>query len=98
MLTNPNTRGLFEKRLRQVTEAVHRAGGLVYGDGANLNAILGIVKPADMGFDVVHINVHKTFSTPHGTGGPGAGPVVVSPALEPFLPAPVVRHENGNYA
>src|SRR5438874_2057936 len=99
MLTNPNTRGLFEKRLREVTDAVHGAGGLVYGDGANLNAILGIVKPADMGFDVLHINVHKTFSTPHGTGGPGAGPVVVSEKLAPFLPNPVVvRNDNGSFA
>lgn len=99
MLTNPNTLGLFEKQLLEVTDAVHRAGGLVYGDGANLNAILGIVKPAEMGFDVVHINVHKTFSTPHGTGGPGAGPVVVSDKLEPFLPAPVVvRKADGSYA
>ncbi|HLY66174.1 MAG TPA: aminomethyl-transferring glycine dehydrogenase subunit GcvPB, partial [Chloroflexota bacterium] len=99
MLTNPNTLGLFEKRLREVTAAVHRAGGLVYGDGANLNAILGIVKPAEMGFDVLHINVHKTFSTPHGTGGPGAGPVVVGEKLAPFLPAPVVvRREDGSYA
>ncbi|HVA23340.1 MAG TPA: aminomethyl-transferring glycine dehydrogenase subunit GcvPB [Chloroflexota bacterium] len=99
MLTNPNTLGLFEQRLLDVTDAVHRAGGLVYGDGANLNAILGIVKPAEMGFDVLHINVHKTFSTPHGTGGPGAGPVVVSDKLEPFLPAPaVVRRMDGAYA
>jgi glycine dehydrogenase subunit 2 len=90
MLTNPNTLGLFEKDLRRVTQAVHNVGGLVYGDGANLNAILGIVKPAEMGFDCVHINVHKTFSTPHGSGGPGAGPVVVSERLEPFLPTPVV--------
>jgi len=99
MLTNPNTLGLFEQHLPDVTEAVHRAGGLVYGDGANLNAILGIVKPAEMGFDVLHINVHKTFSTPHGTGGPGAGPVVVSDKLEPFLPAPAVtRQADGTYA
>jgi glycine dehydrogenase subunit 2 len=99
MLTNPNTLGLFEKRLREVTAAVHEAGGLVYGDGANLNAILGIVKPAAMGFDVLHINVHKTFSTPHGTGGPGAGPVVVSDKLVPFLPAPVVvRRDDGSFA
>ncbi len=98
MLTNPNTLGLFEQQLLDVTAAVHRAGGLVYGDGANLNAILGIVKPAEMGFDVVHINVHKTFSTPHGTGGPGAGPVVVSSALEPFLPSPVVRKEGAAYS
>jgi len=90
MLTNPNTLGLFEKDLRRVTEAVHRVGGLVYGDGANLNAILGVVKPAQMGFDCLHINVHKTFSTPHGSGGPGAGPVVVNERLEPFLPTPVV--------
>jgi glycine dehydrogenase subunit 2 len=90
MLTNPNTLGLFERQLREVTAAVHRVGGLVYGDGANLNAILGVVKPAAMGFDCVHINVHKTFSTPHGSGGPGAGPVVVNERLAPFLPAPVV--------
>ncbi|HEV7663012.1 MAG TPA: aminomethyl-transferring glycine dehydrogenase subunit GcvPB [Chloroflexota bacterium] len=99
MLTNPNTLGLFEKQLREVTAAVHRVGGLVYGDGANLNAILGVVKPAEMGFDCLHINVHKTFSTPHGSGGPGAGPVVVSKALEPFLPAPmVVQRADGSFA
>jgi glycine dehydrogenase subunit 2 len=99
MLTNPNTLGLFERHLREVTAAVHEAGGLVYGDGANLNAILGVVKPADMGFDCVHINVHKTFSTPHGAGGPGAGPVAVSAALEPYLPAPVVvKREDGTFA
>jgi glycine cleavage system P protein (glycine dehydrogenase) subunit 2 len=98
MLTNPNTLGLFEKKLRAVTEAVHRVGGLVYGDGANLNAILGIVKPATMGFDCLHINVHKTFSTPHGSGGPGAGPVVVNERLEPFLPAPlVVQNPDGTF-
>jgi glycine dehydrogenase subunit 2 len=90
MLTNPNTLGLFEEHLLEVTRLVHDAGGLVYGDGANLNAILGVVKPADMGFDCLHINVHKTFATPHGAGGPGAGPVVVSAALEPYLPTPVV--------
>jgi glycine dehydrogenase subunit 2 len=90
MLTNPNTLGLFERQLREVTAAVHSVGGLVYGDGANLNAILGVVKPAEMGFDCLHINVHKTFSTPHGSGGPGAGPVVVNDVLAPFLPAPVV--------
>src|SRR5438034_6909705 len=99
MLTNPNTLGLFEQQLREVTGAVHRAGGLVYGDGANLNAILGVVKPAEMGFDCLHINVHKTFSTPHGSGGPGAGPVVVGEALEPFLPTPVVvQRADGSYA
>ncbi len=99
MLTNPNTLGLFEQGLLDVTAAVHQAGGLVYGDGANLNAILGAVKPADMGFDVLHINVHKTFSTPHGSGGPGAGPVVVGDKLAPFLPAPIViRRQDGSYA
>jgi glycine dehydrogenase subunit 2 len=99
MLTNPNTLGLFEQQLRDVTEAVHAVGGLVYGDGANLNAILGVVKPADMGFDCLHINVHKTFSTPHGSGGPGAGPVAVGERLEPFLPVPMVmRRADGTYA
>jgi glycine dehydrogenase subunit 2 len=99
MLTNPNTLGLFEKQLREVTDAVHRVGGLVYGDGANLNAILGVVKPAEMGFDCLHINVHKTFSTPHGSGGPGAGPVVVSEKLEPYLPTPVVvQRSTGSFA
>jgi glycine dehydrogenase subunit 2 len=98
MLTNPNTLGLFERHLRDVTDAVHRAGGLVYGDGANLNAILGVVKPAEMGFDCLHINTHKTFSTPHGAGGPGAGPVVVSELLEPYLPVPVVaRRADGQF-
>ena len=90
MLTNPNTLGLFEQEIREVTEAIHAAGGLVYGDGANLNAILGAVKPADLGFDVLHINTHKTFSTPHGGGGPGCGPVVARDFLEPYLPKPVV--------
>jgi glycine dehydrogenase subunit 2 len=90
MLTNPNTLGLFEQEILEVTETIHRAGGLVYGDGANLNAILGAVKPADLGFDVLHINTHKTFSTPHGGGGPGCGPVAVRDILEPFLPKPVV--------
>ncbi len=99
MLTNPNTLGLFEQHLRDVTTAVHAAGGLVYGDGANLNAILGVVKPADMGFDCLHINLHKTFSTPHGAGGPGAGPVAVGPALAPYLPSPmVVQRADGSYA
>jgi glycine dehydrogenase subunit 2 len=98
MLTNPSTLGLFDQNLLRVTELVHQAGGLVYGDGANLNAILGICKPADLGFDCLHINVHKTFSTPHGSGGPGAGPVVVNAKLEPFLPVPVVvRDDDGRY-
>jgi glycine dehydrogenase subunit 2 len=99
MLTNPNTLGLFEQEIRDVTEAIHNAGGLVYGDGANLNAILGAVKPADLGFDVLHINTHKTFSTPHGGGGPGCGPVVARGILEPFLPKPVVsRRVDGDGA
>jgi len=90
MLTNPNTLGLFDEHVREVTRRVHAAGGLVYGDGANLNAIMGIVKPADLGFDVMHLNLHKTFSTPHGGGGPGSGPVVVTAALAPYLPGPIV--------
>ncbi len=97
MLTNPSTLGVFERRIKEIAEIVHKAGGLLYYDGANLNAILGKVKPGDMGFDVVHLNLHKTFSTPHGGGGPGAGPVVVGERLLPFLPLPVVGEENGEY-
>ncbi len=93
MLTNPNTLGLFEEEIEGIAEAVHRVGGLLYFDGANLNAILGRVRPGDMGYDIVHMNVHKTFATPHGGGGPGAGPVAVVERLEPFLPAPVVAHD-----
>ncbi|MCL1909779.1 MAG: aminomethyl-transferring glycine dehydrogenase subunit GcvPB [Kiritimatiellaeota bacterium] len=85
MLTNPTTLGLFEKNIRQIAEIVHDAGGLMYYDGANLNAIMGIVRPGDMGFDIVHLNLHKTFSTPHGGGGPGSGPVGCKAALVPFL-------------
>jgi len=88
MLTNPNTLGLFEEDIVAVAEAVHGVGGLLYYDGANLNAILGVVRPGDMGFDIVHLNLHKTFATPHGGGGPGAGPVAVSERLAPFLPGP----------
>jgi glycine dehydrogenase subunit 2 len=88
MLTNPNTLGLFEEDIAEIAAAVHGVGGLLYYDGANLNAILGIVRPGDMGFDVVHLNLHKTFATPHGGGGPGAGPVAVSERLAPFLPGP----------
>ena len=95
MLTNPNTLGLFEKDIGKITEMVHSAGGLVYFDGANLNAILGVVRPGDMGFDIVHLNLHKTFSTPHGGGGPGAGPVAVSDRLERYLPAPMVGYDEG---
>ncbi len=90
MLTNPNTLGLFEEHLLEVIETVHAAGGLVYGDGANLNALLGIAKPGELGFDVMHLNLHKTFATPHGGGGPGSGPVVCAPHLADFLPGPVV--------
>ncbi len=98
MLTNPSTLGLFEKNICAVTEIVHAAGGLVYYDGANANAIMGLTRPGDMGFDVVHFNLHKTFSTPHGGGGPGAGPVGVKKILEPFLPIPVVvQNEEGLY-
>jgi glycine dehydrogenase subunit 2 len=88
MLTNPNTLGLFEEDIAEVAEAVHEVGGLLYYDGANLNAILGVVRPGDMGFDIVHMNLHKTFATPHGGGGPGAGPVAVSERLVDFLPGP----------
>ncbi len=88
MLTNPNTLGLFEEDIAAIADAVHRVGGLLYYDGANLNAILGVVRPGDMGFDIVHMNLHKTFATPHGGGGPGAGPVAVSERLMPFLPGP----------
>ncbi len=97
MLTNPSTLGVFERRIAEIAEKVHAAGGLLYYDGANMNAILGKVRPGDMGFDVMHFNLHKTFSTPHGGGGPGAGAVAVGPRLEPFLPLPVVVNENGRY-
>jgi glycine dehydrogenase subunit 2 len=91
MLTNPNTLGLFERDIEAIAETVHDAGGLLYYDGANLNALLGQARPGDMGFDIMHYNVHKTFATPHGGGGPGAGPVGVVEKLAPFLPAPRVR-------
>jgi glycine dehydrogenase subunit 2 len=96
MITNPNTCGLFEPDMIAISEAVHAAGALVYCDGANFNAIVGRVKPGDLGIDAMHINLHKTFSTPHGGGGPGAGPVVLSQALAPFAPKPwVVAGEGG---
>lgn len=97
MLTNPSTLGVFERNITEIAECVHKVGGLLYYDGANLNAILGKVRPADMGFDVVHVNLHKTFSTPHGSGGPGAGPVGVNERLLPFLPMPIVGYEQGTY-
>ncbi|WP_435628173.1 aminomethyl-transferring glycine dehydrogenase subunit GcvPB [Candidatus Ferrigenium straubiae] len=97
MLTNPSTLGVFEKRIADIQKIVHDAGGLLYYDGANLNAILGKVKPGDMGFDVIHMNLHKTFSTPHGGGGPGAGAVGVAQRLLPFLPLPVVAKQDEAY-
>ena len=98
MMTNPNTLGIFEKHIPEIAEAVHAAGALLYYDGANLNPMLGMARPGDMGFDVMHINLHKTFSTPHGGGGPGSGPVGVRKGLEHLLPAPhVVKKEDGSY-
>ena len=98
MLTNPNTLGLFSPQVEEIAKLVHEAGGLLYYDGANLNAIMNIIGPGDMGFDVMHINLHKTFSTPHGGGGPGAGPVLCNKRLEKYLPLPRVSHEDGKYA
>jgi glycine dehydrogenase subunit 2 len=97
MVTNPNTLGLFEEHIKQIVEIIHSKGGLVYGDGANMNAIMGIVNVGDIGIDVLHLNLHKTFSTPHGGGGPGAGPVCVKKHLAPFLPVPRVIEENDSY-
>ena len=98
MLTNPNTVGLFDHNILEITRIVHEAGGLCYYDGANLNAVMGQARPGDMGFDCVHLNLHKTFSTPHGGGGPGSGPAGCKAFLEPFLPSPRVRRENGRYS
>ena len=97
MITNPNTLGLFENNIKEVCEIVHAKGGLVYGDGANMNAIMGVVKPGDLGIDVLHLNLHKTFSTPHGGGGPGSGPVGVVDKLIPFLPVPRVERDLDTY-
>jgi glycine dehydrogenase subunit 2 len=97
MLTNPSTLGVFEKQIQEIARLVHEAGGLLYYDGANLNAILGKVRPGDMGFDVMHLNLHKTFATPHGGGGPGAGPVAVNERLLPFLPIPIVAMQGNQY-
>lgn len=97
MLTNPSTLGLFEQNIEEIAKIVHDAGGLLYYDGANTNAIMGIVRPGDMGFDVVHFNLHKTFSTPHGGGGPGAGPIGVKQDLIPFLPKPVVTFDGNQF-
>ncbi len=97
MITNPNTLGLFEVEICEITHLVHEVGGLVYLDGANLNALLGIIKPADLGFDIVHFNLHKTFSAPHGGGGPGSGPIGVKKELEKYLPVPRIIFEKGKY-
>lgn len=97
MITNPNTCGLFERDLKEISDAVHAAGGYVYCDGANFNAIVGRVRPGDLGVDAMHINLHKTFSTPHGGGGPGSGPVVFSKALTPFAPLPFVEQQDGRF-
>ncbi|UCG45209.1 MAG: aminomethyl-transferring glycine dehydrogenase subunit GcvPB [Candidatus Bathyarchaeota archaeon] len=97
MLTNPNTLGIFEKNIERISEIVHKAGGLLYYDGANLNAILGKARPGDMGFDIVHMNIHKTFGTPHGGGGPGSGPIGVSKSLERFLPIPRILFDGHRY-
>lgn len=96
MLTNPNTLGIFEENILTISKMIHEAGGLLYYDGANLNAIMGIAKPGDMGFDVCHLNLHKTFSTPHGGGGPGAGVVCCNEKLEPYLPVPILEKDNNN--
>ncbi len=98
MLTNPNTLGIFEKDIGEIANIVHGVGGLLYYDGANLNAILGKVRPGDMGFDIVHINIHKTFGTPHGGGGPGAGPIGVSEKLEKYLPVPRIVFDGKRYS
>src|SRR5215471_540007 len=95
MLTNPNTLGLFERQILEMAEMVHATGAKLYYDGANLNALMGICRPGDMGFDAVHLNLHKTFTTPHGGGGPGAGPVGVKADLVPFLPRPTIERTNG---
>ncbi|MBF0176590.1 MAG: aminomethyl-transferring glycine dehydrogenase subunit GcvPB [Magnetococcales bacterium] len=97
MLTNPSTLGVFERRVREIAQVVHAAGGLLYYDGANLNAIVGRVRPGDMGFDAVHLNVHKTFATPHGGGGPGAGPILAHARLQPFLPIPLLGKGEEGY-
>jgi len=98
MLTNPSTLGVFDRGILEIAGLVHEAGGLLYYDGANLNAILGKARPGDMGFDVIHMNLHKTFSTPHGGGGPGSGPVGVSERLVPYLPVPMVARKGDDYS
>ncbi len=97
MITNPNTLGLYEENFKEIADIIHEKGGLIYGDGANMNAVMGIIKIGDIGVDVMHLNLHKTFSTPHGGGGPGSGPVAVKNILEPYLPVPRVVKENGAF-
>jgi glycine dehydrogenase subunit 2 len=97
MLTNPNTVGIFEKNIKEICETIHAAGGLVYMDGANMNALVGIARPGDMGVDVIHLNLHKTFSTPHGGGGPGCGPCLCTAELERFLPTPRIEKGDAGY-
>src|SRR3954451_18013481 len=97
MITNPNTIGLFESQIGTITKLVHDAGGLVYLDGANMNAILGVTRPGDFGADMMHYNVHKTFTGPHGAGGPGAGPTAVRDFLTPFLPSPLIVRDGDEY-
>jgi glycine dehydrogenase subunit 2 len=99
MLTNPNTLGTFESEIETITRLVHQVGGLMYMDGANLNALVGMTRPGDLGYDIVHFNLHKTFSTPHGGGGPGAGPVAVKEQLAPYLPLPILQRDgDGKYS
>ncbi len=98
MLTNPSTVGIFEKNIQEICDTIHEAGGLVYMDGANMNALVGVSRPGDMGVDVIHLNLHKTFSTPHGGGGPGCGPCCCTAELEPFLPKPLVVNKDGKYS
>jgi glycine dehydrogenase subunit 2 len=97
MITNPNTLGLYEAELPRITALVHERGGLVYGDGANMNAVLGRARPGDVGIDVMQFNLHKTFTTPHGGGGPGSGPVAFKRVLEPYQPSPIVRRDGGRF-
>jgi len=97
MLTNPNTCGIFERNIKEICDIVHEAGGLVYMDGANMNALVGVARPGDMGVDVIHLNLHKTFSTPHGGGGPGSGPCCCTKELDPFLPVPRVIREGDSF-
>jgi glycine dehydrogenase subunit 2 len=97
MLTNPSTLGIFEDQICKIADIIHKVGGLLNYDGANMNAIMGITSPGHMGFDIVHLNLHKTFSTPHGGGGPGSGPVCVKKELAKFLPTPVIRQTDGKY-